>query len=125
MGYGGEIVLKNIRLEKGVKFIDEASPMEGCYVVTDENNNLLEVHVTANPKGVMYDLNFSKINELQELINKTSAQTVTFDDFLPNNITKIGELTSYKSKAYVYFKDNSLHIYIIQMVEKLSLQKIA
>lgn len=111
MGYGGEIVLKNIRLEKGVKFIDEASPMEGCYVVTDENNNLLEVHVTANPKGVMYDLNFSKINELQELINKTSAQTVTFDDFLPNNITKIGELTSYKSKAYVYFKDNSLHIY--------------
>ena len=111
MGYGGEIVLKNIRLEKGVKFIDEASPMEGCYVVTDENNNLLEVHVTANPKGVMYYLNFSKINELQELINKTSAQTVTFDDFLPNNITKIGELTSYKSKAYVYFKDNSLHIY--------------
>ncbi len=111
IGYGGEMVLKNIRLGKGVKFINEASPTEGCHVITDENNNLIEVHVKANPKGVMYDLNFSKINELQELINKTSAQTVSFDDSIPSNITKIGELTSYKSKAYAYFKDNVLHIY--------------
>ncbi len=111
IGYGGEMVLKNIRLAKGVKFINEASPTEGCHVITDKNNNLIEVHVTANPKGVMYDLNFSKINELQELINKTSAQTVSFDDNIPNNITNIGELTSYKSKAYAYFKDNVLHIY--------------
>ena len=111
LGYGGEMVLKNIRLEKGVKFLNEVTPTEGCHVITDENNNLIEVHVTANPKGVMYDLNFSKINELQELINKTSAQTVSFDDNIPSNITKIGELTSYKSKAYAYFKDNVLHIY--------------
>lgn len=109
--YGHEIVFKNIRLAKCIRYKGVNKPNDGCYVVLDDDGNLSEIHVKSSIDGVIFNLDFISVSEIEETIENTNAKSIVFDKDEQNKNECIAELTSFQSKACAYLSNESLHIY--------------
>ena len=109
--YGHEIVFKNIRLAKCIRYKGVNKPNNGCYVILDDDGNLGEIHVKSNIDGVIFNLDFISVSEIEEIIENTNAKSIVFDNDNQNKNECIAELTSFQSKACAYLSNESLHIY--------------
>ena len=109
--YGHEIVFKNIRLAKCIRYKGVNKPNNGCYVILDDDGNLGEIHVKSSIDGVIFNLDFISVSEIEEIIENTNAKSIVFDNDNQNKNECIAELTSFQSKACAYLSNESLHIY--------------
>ena len=108
-----EYVFKNIRLNKGYKFLNEKQPVAGYSIVTDSDGYLEEIHIKPSlTNKKMYYLNFEYSSDLQNIIDKYNVANVIFDEDQPNDeIKSTGKLSGFKSESDTYIKNNEIHIF--------------